>query len=144
RAARRHSSSTPIIRPSPLTGRQLRSPAQDPVRNPHGVMRPIRSVAGSVSQRLPSGPVVIPKSMTKGHGERELGDSSAGRTTPNLAKPCEPEVAVGAARDPFRLVVRSGERKLADGSAKVMRPIWLAPYSVNQRAPSGPLVISAG
>ena len=37
-----------------------------------------------------------------------------------------------------------GIGELGDDAGRVIRPIWLPPYSVNQRLPSGPAVIPSG
>ena len=56
----------------------------------------------------------------------------------------EPEVAVRAGRDARGTLPDVGIGNSVMPPAGVIRPIWLAPFSVNQRFPSGPAVISFG
>ena len=97
-----------------------------------GLIIPILPVAASVNQRLPSGPAVIPLGLGIGGGDGELGDGVGRRVDhPDLVgcRLGEPEVAVGARRDPEgRTGGRDGE--LGDGDrqqATILQPFEPGP-----------------
>ena len=78
---------------------------------------PIAFVPGSVNQRLPSGPAVIPIGLEPCR-DGELGDGVGRRVDhPDLADVGlgEPEVAVGARRDPIGIGIGGGDGELGDG-----------------------------
>ena len=54
---------------------------------PSGVSRPTLLPPNSVNQRLPSGPVVIPKGALDGVGRDEFGDRATGGDSPDYCRP---------------------------------------------------------
>ena len=114
-----------------------------------GLIIPILSAHCSVNQRLPSGPAVIPSGLALAVGTaNSVMAWVVGLIIPILLRDAlgEPEVAVGARRDPAGL--GAGGRDVANSVMAwvvgLIIPILLAAYSVNQRLPSGPAVIPSG
>ena len=100
----------------------------------------------SVNQRLPFGPVVMPKgpspdaSMLSSKIAWVLGLMLRDMVAVVLG---EPEVAVGAGGDAERLAVAVGMTdSLMTPVVTSNSPIWLPWFSVNQILPSGPAVSS--
>src|SRR5207253_8161183 len=123
-------------------GTRLADSANAMIR-PSGVMRPIAPWAGSVNQRLPSGPATILEGSDRGSGNSNSVRAPAGVNRAIVRRPTAVIQMFPSGPEASSVGPRKGNTVFVSGSG-VTRTISLYPLSPNQRFPSGPEMMESG